>query len=367
MSPVDSMPPSGSLPFRAAGLAVAFVVTLALSCTVFGALFDRVPGIRLDGSSLARRKYEHFAAHKDVFDVVFVGSSQVYRHIDPRLFDEKLAEAGRSVSSFNFGLGGMYFPEVLHSVEWILDQHPAKLKWLFVELRDLDAAIFEENRLSRREINWHSPSVAVLLSRLALGPDVTLSEAFDSLLWAWQHALYRFGNVSLGFPTYDILSGERGLPGALWSSRGHVAIDTELERNPSNSVLQGRRRIYVERPDLYDKYRQGYLDEPMQKEPSALMLEVLSELVETIRARGVEPVFVLPAPGSWSRHRDIVEAAEMGALPCLFAYNDLDAYPELYERENLFELGHLESPGVRRFTTILAEDFIAYLERDADG
>ncbi len=49
-----------------------------------------------------------FIAKKGAADVLFVGSSQVYRAVDPALIEESYQRAaGRPVRTFNFGLGGM--------------------------------------------------------------------------------------------------------------------------------------------------------------------------------------------------------------------------------------------------------------------
>ena len=46
-------------------------------------------------------KLEDFEKHKDEYDLIFLGSSQLYRHVDPVLFDKAFAEAGHPIHSFN--------------------------------------------------------------------------------------------------------------------------------------------------------------------------------------------------------------------------------------------------------------------------
>jgi len=57
------------------------------------------------------QKFRFFAAHKDEFDTLFIGSSRVYFQISPAIFDRVTRASGLPTHSFNFGIGGMYLPE----------------------------------------------------------------------------------------------------------------------------------------------------------------------------------------------------------------------------------------------------------------
>src|SRR6266446_10457255 len=82
--------------------AAAFLVT----CIGLHAV---LPFPEIDGG--VSQKFRFFAAHKDEFDTVFIGSSRIYFQISPATFDRFTRESGLSTHSFNFGIGGMYLPE----------------------------------------------------------------------------------------------------------------------------------------------------------------------------------------------------------------------------------------------------------------
>ncbi len=59
-----------------------------------------------------------FAAHKEDYDTVFIGSSQFYHGIDPRQFDR---DAGRGTRSFNFGIAATFVAVLFYAVQIYCD------------------------------------------------------------------------------------------------------------------------------------------------------------------------------------------------------------------------------------------------------
>jgi hypothetical protein len=62
-------------------------------------------------------KMRFFAAHKDEFDTIFVGSSRIYRGVSPSAFDEVMGKAGVPSHTFNFDVNGMHPPERFYVLE----------------------------------------------------------------------------------------------------------------------------------------------------------------------------------------------------------------------------------------------------------
>ena len=56
-------------------------------------------------------KLAYFSRHKDEFDVLFIGSSRVYRGVVPQVFDATLLSRGIASTSLNLGIDGMNVPE----------------------------------------------------------------------------------------------------------------------------------------------------------------------------------------------------------------------------------------------------------------
>ena len=111
-----------------------------------------LPFPEIDGG--VSQKFRFFAAHKDEFDTLFIGSSRVYFQISPAIFDRVTRESGMPTRSFNFGIGGMYLPETGYLLEQILDLKPRNLRWVFIEYDELQTKWSPENQTSRRALYW---------------------------------------------------------------------------------------------------------------------------------------------------------------------------------------------------------------------
>ena len=138
--------------------AVAFLITCVGLRVV-------LPFPEIDGG--VSQKFRFFAAHKDEFDTLFIGSSRVYFQISPAIFDRVTRESGLPTHSFNFGIGGMYLPETAYLLEQILKLKPRNLRWVFIEYDELQTKWSPENQTSRRALYWADwKRVSLLLRKL---------------------------------------------------------------------------------------------------------------------------------------------------------------------------------------------------------
>ena len=138
--------------------AAAFLITCAGLRVV-------LPFPEIDGG--VSQKFRFFAAHKDEFDTLFIGSSRVYFQISPAIFDRVTRESGMPTHSFNFGIGGMYLPETAYLLEQILNLKPRNLRWVFIEYDELQTKWSPENQTSRRALYWADwKRVSLLLRKL---------------------------------------------------------------------------------------------------------------------------------------------------------------------------------------------------------
>src|SRR5690348_6244876 len=124
-----------------------------------------LPFPEIDGG--VSQKFRFFAAHKDEFDTLFIGSSRIYFQISPAIFDRVTRERGLPTHSFNFGIGGMYLPETSYLLEQILNLKPRNLSWVFIEYDELQTKWSPANQTSRRALYWADwIRVSLLLRKL---------------------------------------------------------------------------------------------------------------------------------------------------------------------------------------------------------
>ena len=160
--PAPCEPTSGKTVIRALTNTAIGATAFLLTCVGLRAI---LPFPEIDGG--VSQKFRFFAAHKDEFDTLFIGSSRVYFQISPAIFDRVTRESGMPTHSFNFGIGGMYLPETAYLLEQILNLKPRNLRWVFIEYDEVQTKWSPENQTSRRALYWADwKRVSLLLRKL---------------------------------------------------------------------------------------------------------------------------------------------------------------------------------------------------------
>jgi hypothetical protein len=342
----------------AAGVAIAlggwFAVAAAVETTI--------PWL---GSDLIGQKLGVLAEDVHDYHAVFLGSSRIYRQLDPVVFDRVFEDAGRAMRSFNLGAPDMRMPEVLYLARWLIDQSPRRLELLVVDAESDPLFIREQNLRSERIVRWHDPrNVAAILG------EVRRSSGAPAL------ALHRAGRHSAPFLLHLTQLGRGhglllGATGALQvefplEQRGFFAGDEELAITPSaaqrqelelfSSRLHGdldRWRRDIER--LSGLPRSGELTDPFE-------IELFTELERLAASAGVRTVFLLDARPEQTPN--LVWAAENDVVSTLLRFDDPHRYPELYDPALRFDRHHLTREGARIYTTEVARRI---LEPDQQG
>lgn len=337
---------------------VAFMLAMGIAMRWVALAAGTVPGSQFDPGSTVREKHEAFARHGDEFDLVFVGTSRVYRQFDASLFDERastlLPELGDEFRSFNFGVGGMRHPEMRHVVRWILERKPRKLRYLLIELvgeltHDIDGLLHERNAYTRRVIDWHSPDVTAFLLRAVWESDrLTTLEKTEAISSHLHHLAIRMCNVGYGVRALQTAFG--GARSGRWLDpawNGHQYLEDDPEGNPVKP-----QRL----PRIVAPARLELLAQPKGGSPNAILSASLAEMTEEVVAAGVVPIFVLMPP-HWFDDLLAYDGEHTHGLPALLGYRDPERYPEFYDPDHFYNFNHLNTAGSRLLTERIARDF----------
>lgn len=354
---LTSFPGEARRPFVSLVGFLLAVLGFAATATALGAMFDAHPGVRAQEGSYQRSKAVYFAAHADEYDMVFLGSSQVWRHVLPPVVEEELARAGHRIKSFNLGLPGATFPEVLSRGLELASEKPERLRWVVCELRPVFPKLYADNELSLRQVGWHTPAATRALVPAVWGSERSFAQRLARVRLHLRHAAYRWAGVGLFLPTV------------------RRTLGMSLDVDPSALVVHGAKPIDVEartRPELNQRAREfirarGELPERVAElaaaEPRAALASeaaLLRLFTDRLREAGIEPVFFLNAP-TWVLLSEFEDLHARGEIPSLFAYNDPERFPEFYSVEHLFDFGHMRTSGAELFSRRLARDLAGVL------
>jgi len=293
-------------------------------------------------------KLRFFAAHKDEFETVFVGSSHIHYGVSPSAFDEVLARAGIPNRSFNLGADAMYPPERFYVLEQILAMKPRKLKRLFLEMEDIET--WPDDQVSQRAVYWHDWSRTWIILRKIL--DMGVPEPRRRKLRAVRREREPIAahltllarnvcNVGRAFDLSESFGYDDAEPG--WE------LGPKLDGYiPLATTISGDKALAFEKELAHE--RSVRLEDVVLDRYAA---EAYRHYARQIHNAGATPVFLV------SPVHPQVPSKFPGLSPCLLlAYNDPTRYPDLYRSEARMDENHLNPTGADKFTRLIAEDFL---------
>jgi hypothetical protein len=363
---VSKVPVEPPPPHKAAGRKtfIRALINSAIGATAFLitciALRTILPFPEIDGG--VSQKFRFFAAHKDEFDTLFIGSSRLYFQISPAVFDRVTRESGLPTNSFNFGIGGMYLPESAYLLEQILNLKPRNLRWVFIEYDEVQTKWSPENQTSRRALYWADwKRVSLLLRKLTdagtdplwlLNPtklrDIVLSQNDEkstrSLLTFYATQVEKnYTNVARAADVLDYFLGR----------------DTNERRA---SYLGAASDGYVTRPNrmspnqaaAYERALATAMAQAGTRPLSPYAVEGYRQCANEVRNIGATPIFLITPSTT-----QINIATENTGLPgVVMAFNNPRTYPGLYHSSLRRDGQHLTKSGAEEFTHIVAANFV---------
>jgi hypothetical protein len=319
-----------------------------------------LPFPEIDGG--VSQKFRFFAAHKDEFDTLFIGSSRVYFQISPAVFDRVTRESGLPTHSFNFGVGGMYLPETAYLLEQILNLKPRNLRWVFIEYDELQTKWSPENQTSRRALYWADwKRVSLLLRKLtdagtnpfrlpspAKLRDIVLRQKDEkntrSLLTFYAGQFEKnYTNVARAADVLQYFLGR----------------DTKERRVRYLGVASDG---YVTRPNRMSPtqvaaYERGLAAAMAQSDTHPLSpyaVEAYRQCAQEVRNNGATPIFLITP----STTQINVATEGTGLTSVVMAFNNPRTYPSLYRSSVRRDGQHLTKSGAEEFTRIVAANFV---------
>ena len=315
------------------------------------------------GSDLLGQKMSQFLDGADTYRAVFIGSSRVYRQLEPDAFDAVFAESGVAMRSFNLGAPDMRMLEVLFLARWLLDAEPRRLELLVVDAESDPLSIREVNLRSDRIVRWHDPRNFAAILREVRRSSPTRAAA---LYRAGRHAapfVHHVTRLGRGIDRAAMLASPRP-PEAPLEDRGFHAGDEEMVASPSETQRRDLEMFHRRLHGDLDRWRRDV--ERMTRSPRAgalsdpFEIELFEELGELAAGRGVRVVFLIDARPQPTPN--LVWAAERGIVETLLRFDDPERYPVLYDPALRFDRHHVNRAGARVYSAEVARRILE-LER----
>ncbi|MBM3990040.1 MAG: hypothetical protein FJ298_03425 [Planctomycetes bacterium] len=338
------------------GTLALFALSFALATLVLRTLLPHGGARELVDAKVAR-----FARERDAYTLVFAGSSRVHRGFVPEVFDARTAAAGVATRSFNFGAPGSRAFEVERLLERVVQLAPARLDFVLVDPEGVALLRDERNVLARQVIEWHDPAATLRISRWIACAELPYPQLWNALVPHWKSCAYNVFNVGRSQRLVDIALGERRtdeIERELVGPRldGYAPLGDESEGlGRRGQRFHKRRERYLAQLEDYKALRVG------EGPPDAFALEMYRAIRARVEELGATAVFVTQ-PALYLQE-DLIKAAAAGELPALLRFDDAERFAELYAPERRYDETHLNDEGARRFTELLADEFVARVRR----
>jgi hypothetical protein len=299
--------------------------------------------------------------HRDDFDTIFIGSSRIRHQISPAIFDRTMGAAGLPTRTFNFGINGMVPPEDSYVLERFLGARPRHLRWVFIELDELQTERVPETEGTRRALYWHDGKRTALVLRAILDPSyrdsgfarlrklgelmlpgLENSEARD--LFFFHSALFakKFTNIGRKIELAGWIS-------RLWKEEG---LSRELGSNgyvPLSQTMSAAEAV------IYQTEIERAVTHAGSRSVSASTEHAYRELAEQVRKAGATPIFLVTP---LTMQVKLEFRSESGTGATVMSFNNATAYPQLYRNEMRIDRSHLNSAAAEEFTRLVAENFL---------
>ena len=300
-------------------------------------------------------KYDHYQAHKDDYNALFFGSSRVYNHIAPDVFDDSARTAGVSVNSYNFGIPAMRALDSTVLIEDVLSDPPKNLKWVFFETI-LDKG-YEPipNARTHRSMYWHTWENTGLAARYILTSEQAWTSKVVLLTSHLLPTLYRQINVGRLFTQVlpsEFSAKERAVAEVFTGNEGFFPL-TE-EDAPKRQAFVNDQAGYEAQVNQLTTAMSKPISADVSLARNKRML--LARVTKAIRKAGAEPIFI--EPPSLDKDRDFQIALQNGNIDSLLAYKDPARFPQLYQPSQRYDADHLTESASYEFSQLLAKDFV---------
>lgn len=307
-------------------------------------------------------KFDELRASSAPYDLLFIGPSTTYNHINSELFEDRLKASGRAVHAFNFGTPAMHLCEAYSIVRQVAVMDDLDIKWVFFDL-DLANSAYDHDPFTRRFIAWHDLSGMVCDIRTTFSTDRNIREKLTRLYHSIRAFVYHSSNA--GAPAQ--LIRDRAMPPTLTkeerkyaaaSKQGFLAMD---QGTTYNSKKSQKYLLALSQYRQHMVYSGGINADDGDFLKIANGVVYLKRMVDLLDAQSIQSVFfVSPDLNRDDAYLDDV-FNETGKA--IFAFNDIDAYPDLYQVDYRFGVRHLNGTGAKRLTELLAEQFSRYLDK----
>ncbi len=323
------------------------------------------------GYDILDAKRKHLVSNNDQYNTLFIGSSAMFRHINPTIFDS-VCDDSLDIKSFNFGIQAMFPLQTAFTYENLLEQDNVDLKYVFMDLFEVGNMALSINAVKKRTHYWYRlkdyKEALKISSKYGTTTMIKLNAYFGYSI-AYLAKLFNAEIIE------EILLKEKNrsadnFPFLQNDKHGFYPLDQELiDKKDESKEMEMRRNGFLEdtsavtariidRRDFYRNYNEGDL------QINELHLQKLHDLIALSEKNGIHLIFILH-PRLFKYEYPIVMPL-YEALPDenKLNLNDTEKYNQFYRAKYTFDALHLNEEGADLYSKALGEAFNELINKD---
>lgn len=260
----------------------------------------------------------------------------------------------------------MHLPESSYVLEQLLGKKPRHLKWVFIELDELQIKRFQEQSGTRRALYWHDGKRTAVVLRKILntgrqgewipGPkkvrDVLIprqgrSDTHD--LFFFHAGLFAKNFANVGRKTelthwISHLGGESAPKYMGPAGDGYAPVNKRMSPSQVAAYEAGLKRALGQtQPIFLSPYTE----------------QACRQSAEEVRKIGAKPIFLVTPI---TRQYQIGFGSDSPGT--VMSFNDAKAYAPLYRKSVRMDANHLNATGAEEFTKLVAASFAQLVDRN---
>jgi hypothetical protein len=300
-------------------------------------------------------KLEDMGQEDGKYDFVFLGSSRVFRGINPTQIEAEARKQACDLRIYNFGIGGMSLIEQKYILNQLYELG-IDIGTIFIEPYSVTNLKLDDYIADRRRYFYTWNNLPDLLLDQFTNTDVIPYKLRNLayLLFGFAHEKSGVGRLSY------LLFPQQPKAQKLWNKpiqKGHIPLDEEY-----GQIFDSRRKQFALVASKLEKKIEAAALNPMRRTSSGNRFKIVLGVTDEIRRYKIEPaIIIMPHPRQILHSSDLEERLvddSTETLP-IINLNRPDYYSDLFMVENFFDGAHLNRRGAAVLAKYLAPELCA--------
>ena len=301
------------------------------------------------------------------YNHVLIGSSHIYRQIDPGVLDRAAGRGGLALRSFNLGIPSMANPESFQLAERLIDgaSPSGPLRFITLEMTHPTAKLHLDNPLIAR--NTHYMNLQAFFSFLRNDRGSLRMRTSNAFQYLQMLIASQFHIGHLRLLTALVTTGTATPKDPLWlDDAGFLSLDREMPEEEKYIAryegFQRKRAAGFNFDDLKASWAQAatWTWDRSSTRPNQAHLTPMIAMIERAREKGIMLRFVMTPPVK-AKQNFLATARALPAGHIVQAADPSDLPPPIFETDMFFDKGHLNEAGAALYSEAFAGIWLAEL------